>query len=339
LLTILTDPERYPRESLSPEAAYQYTLQSAISNGLLSAPGAQQAVELDLALRASVPKIKAFYQYHTDLSNSTAVDDKSYVDWYGTRIEDVETLVQLLTHDTIEGTTANEKQTEDAFVRPKLLPFDHVYPEPAYTLIRPPRTAIFYGALDSPNFWELHSWLVENAGSYFEYVFRHIPSIHHDSTSFNYLTGYGVSLDLKKMDYLVLDDRFEGSRSTLSVIKEIFLVLITFLGTSNSGSSASSGTTDPIIELLEQYPLNSTIDFKAPLSEEELLGIHLSHNISLLYIVLKNAMKIFRDRHSGLQARERLIGSAQDDKDTLSELPSLRAARSTPRSSRTRVSV
>jgi UDP-glucose:glycoprotein glucosyltransferase len=54
-----------------------------------------------------------------------------------------------------------------------------------------------------------------------EYVFR--PLGPKRSTASNYdLTGYGVALDLKKMDYLALDDRNQGVYST--VIH--FLVLI-----------------------------------------------------------------------------------------------------------------
>jgi UDP-glucose:glycoprotein glucosyltransferase len=39
-----------------------------------------------------------------------------------------------------------------------------------------------------------------------QYVYRHIPPENRQELP-NYLSGYGVTLDLKKMDYLALDDR------------------------------------------------------------------------------------------------------------------------------------
>jgi hypothetical protein len=37
---------------------------------------------------------------------------------------------------------------------------------------------------------------------------RHIPPSDRGLSERNILSGYGVSLDLKKMDYLALDDRY-----------------------------------------------------------------------------------------------------------------------------------
>jgi len=92
--------------------------------------------------------------------------------------------------------------------KPKLLTFDHIFPPPNEILERPPRTAILYASLSSPNFRELHSYLytlVNKPDPHVEYVFRHIPPSTIGEKS--YLSGYGVGLDLKKMDYLALDDR------------------------------------------------------------------------------------------------------------------------------------
>lgn len=94
--------------------------------------------------------------------------------------------------------------------RPKLLTFDHIYPSPSRALDAPPRTAILYASLSSPNFRELHSYLFSLADRpvpHVEYVFRHIPPDGLDASVRNFLSGYGVALDLKKMDYLALDDR------------------------------------------------------------------------------------------------------------------------------------
>lgn len=97
--------------------------------------------------------------------------------------------------------------------KPQILTFDHIYPPPELILERPPRTAIFYASLTSANFRELHTYLLKltnRLDPHVEYVFRHIPPTA-ESEGKNYLSGYGVGLDLKKMDYLALDDRNTNS--------------------------------------------------------------------------------------------------------------------------------
>ena len=101
--------------------------------------------------------------------------------------------------------------------RPKILTFDHIFPPPNSILDRPPRTAILYGSLTSPNFRELHTHLLQIANkpdAHVEYIFRHIPPTAR-SDGRSHLSGYGVALDLKKMDYLALDDRHSASGGTL----------------------------------------------------------------------------------------------------------------------------
>lgn len=99
---------------------------------------------------------------------------------------------------------------------PQRLPFDHIYPSRSRYLDGPPRTAILYAAPLSSNFRELHSHLLQLSSGptpRVQYVFRPIPpkGLVHEK---NYLTGYGVTLDLKKMDYLALDDRVaQGKRA------------------------------------------------------------------------------------------------------------------------------
>ena len=97
--------------------------------------------------------------------------------------------------------------------RPKILTFDHIFPPPHLIVDRPPRTAILYASLTSPNFRELHTYLlkiVNKPDPQVEYVFRHMPPTAR-SNGRSYLSGYGVALDIKKMDYLALDDRHSSS--------------------------------------------------------------------------------------------------------------------------------
>lgn len=100
------------------------------------------------------------------------------------------------------------------FPRPKILPFDHINPPLTQTVESPPRTAIFYATPTSPNFRELHSYLLSLSNTpqpRVEYIFRHIPSENRGLGGRSHLSGYGVTLDLKKMDYLALDDRHSVS--------------------------------------------------------------------------------------------------------------------------------
>jgi UDP-glucose:glycoprotein glucosyltransferase len=47
-----------------------------------------------------------------------------------------------------------------------------------------------------------------------QYIFRPIPP-KGAANEKTYLSGYGVTLDLKKMDYLALDDRLTHKKSML----------------------------------------------------------------------------------------------------------------------------
>lgn len=100
---------------------------------------------------------------------------------------------------------------------PRYLPFDHILPAPALNAERPSRTAILYGSPLSKNFRQLHEPLYlasQGLSPHVEYVFRHAPSPSSGNLSQAPLSGYGVALDLKKMEYLALDDRVSGMLCT-----------------------------------------------------------------------------------------------------------------------------
>ena len=86
---------------------------------------------------------------------------------------------------------------------------------------------------------------------------RYVPES--DVRSPNSLSGYGVSLDLKKTDYLVVDDRTSQMRS-------------------RDGSEELTDDDeahDNILTLIEAYPANDTVsDPSAPLSEDEIRGAY-----------------------------------------------------------------
>ncbi|KAF9027018.1 hypothetical protein BDZ89DRAFT_1102004 [Hymenopellis radicata] len=202
---------------------------------------------MNLAMHAATPKIEAFYQHYASQAGDKAMvcGGGSWVDWYGTVACDVETLVQLAGKETIDS----QEGIPTPFVRPNIFSFDHVYPSSD----KPPsRTAVFYASLHSEHFRELHSYLLTHASSgALEYVFRHIPP--GQVRSKNYLTGYGVALDLKKMDYLAVDDRNTNNGgeyvSTEDAVKKVDIVASLIDAHPEATSSADTLTEEEILSI------------------------------------------------------------------------------------------
>ena len=103
------------KDKLSPEAQQQLALQTALSSGYLSKPGALEAVQAQLALHVANPKIVAFYEHYSDNARRARNDESrkadaivdaescgSWVDWYGEVVCDVERLVHLTGSETLD---------------------------------------------------------------------------------------------------------------------------------------------------------------------------------------------------------------------------------------------
>ena len=231
LLDALTDPDTPPSvHTLAAEAIHRLAAETTLRLDLLPKAASPAFADINLALHAATPKIEAFYQYYTDHhgSKELGADCESWVDWYGQVVCDLETLEKLADVDTIDEATShayvtstctpfrqsNDSHLFSAFPRPHILPFDHIHP-PSKALKRPPRTAIFYASVDSKNFRTLHSHLYKLAtltSPRIEYVLRYVAPADRDSEKKATLSGYGVALDLKKTDYLALDDRHLGEK-------------------------------------------------------------------------------------------------------------------------------
>ncbi|KIP02024.1 glycosyltransferase family 24 protein [Phlebiopsis gigantea 11061_1 CR5-6] len=256
LLEAFTDPEFSPlAQSKTDEEIYRNARQYALSAGYLSEPGELASLDMTLALHSSVPRVEAAYEYYLGSHAERDITCESWVDWYGHAVCDLEMLRALVGAETIEPSV-------EAFAN--RLPFDHVQPSPELVLDRPSRTAILYASLTSPNFRELHAYLHQASSGpapHVEYVLRYVPpSGHIDSQERTYLSGYGVGLDLKKMEYLAVDDRRQGSN---------------FDSSSSESFSADVYDSDPISTLLQQYPDDPTVDYTTPLTDDELLNIGL----------------------------------------------------------------
>jgi UDP-glucose:glycoprotein glucosyltransferase len=84
-------------------------LQTALALGYLSEPGALEFARIQLALHATSPKIQAFFQFYDDQHFPHVENCESWVDWYGERVCDVETLAHLAGHDTINAPNSTDK--------------------------------------------------------------------------------------------------------------------------------------------------------------------------------------------------------------------------------------
>jgi len=108
LLDVLTNPNAFlGKEELSQEAQQQRALQTALSVGYLSKPGALEVVQAFLGLHSATPKIVAFYQHYLerarilDASNETERCG-SWVDWYGAVICEADELIRLTDSETLD---------------------------------------------------------------------------------------------------------------------------------------------------------------------------------------------------------------------------------------------
>jgi hypothetical protein len=94
-------------------------------------------------------------------------------------------------------------------IAPSLVPFDHIYPSTTKHASSQP-TAVLYADPFSSSFQPLHRRLSELAldshagNTSLQYVLRWKPLV---ASGDSFLAGYGAALDLKKVDYLVIDDR------------------------------------------------------------------------------------------------------------------------------------
>ena len=236
LVDILTDPSTFPKplSTLPPEAIHQAATDVAQSSGFFREPDSLPAFQLALALHSASPKLEAFHQYYKDrnlgnipLPSGTLADEcGSWVDWYGTRICTRQELAAVARREALDPTADNSEHVL-LYVLPrfvpltfyrlpplqpvKLLPFDHTLPNPSTTIDLPLYHAVLYANFTSPNFRELHTELLALSTSLppkLTYVFRYVPPDSDGSITREYLSGYGVGLDLKNTDYLVMDDRF-----------------------------------------------------------------------------------------------------------------------------------
>ncbi|KAF8265975.1 hypothetical protein EI94DRAFT_1702077 [Lactarius quietus] len=177
------------KDRLSSEAQQQLALQTALSAGYLSKPGALEAVQAQLALHAENPKMVAFYEHY------------SMQEERGTMYRETQTQQNLVPHGWT-GTKRSSARWYDSYTsrewKPWILwnlPHFHelptlsfrshsihvsdsanhfrgpthlrsiTYPTPGQALSGSPRTGILYTSVQSTNFRQLHSHLLWLSGA------------------------------------------------------------------------------------------------------------------------------------------------------------------------------
>ena len=195
-----------------------------------------------LAMHEASPKVQAFYQYYdsvvaeTELGRGIGGVCESWVEWRGKGFCGVDELkrdmeltlssnarsVPLLPSPTpSKGTTlilTYPDLSASPGQIPKILPFDHIYPQAYIASPHPP--AILYTPNLSSTQADLYEYLMMHAKAdeTFEVVVRYRPvqssTKQEDQRDANRrknsLKGYGVEMVLKRTDYLAVDDRDTG---------------------------------------------------------------------------------------------------------------------------------
>jgi UDP-glucose:glycoprotein glucosyltransferase len=149
-------------------------------------------------LHTSSPKLAAQERHE---SGRKGCED--WVDWYGSIACDAEELNRFVNISVMGSDIESQHKV-------KRLQTDHT-PRVQPSLDASRWTAIHYADPTSPRFKSLHRVLLSLSPDV-EYVLRWArPTIAADGP---YLSGYGVALDLKKMDYLAVDDRRRSSSAS-----------------------------------------------------------------------------------------------------------------------------
>jgi UDP-glucose:glycoprotein glucosyltransferase len=108
LLDALTDPDVFPgKEEVSHEVQQQRALDTALSVGYLSKPGALEIVRAHLGLHSATPKILAFYRHYLGKNGVKPASNEtercgSWVEWYGGVICEVDELIRVTGPETLD---------------------------------------------------------------------------------------------------------------------------------------------------------------------------------------------------------------------------------------------
>ncbi|KDN41684.1 glycosyltransferase family 24 protein [Tilletiaria anomala UBC 951] len=209
-LTVSGIAQNTSAKKASYKEIYETSLEVLQKQGIFKAPGAREILDLSLALHSESPQVEAFWH----LYRTTGVEKLYREQVVGEEAQQACRSWALVQGKVIcsapaldEALAAGSPTNQEGMIE---VPFDHSLSPTSASSLVPMPTVVLYADLSSPNFAELHGSLYRHAVGKsslpLRYILRWRPS-EEDQRETVYLSGYGAALDLKKVDYLVIDDR------------------------------------------------------------------------------------------------------------------------------------
>ncbi|KAI1880384.1 hypothetical protein JX265_002005 [Neoarthrinium moseri] len=185
------------------QALYEKFLEVLQQDGHMADPEALSTFKLALAMRSAAPRIEAHYQYYdTAVKPTVQGSSDDCADW-----------ILLEGRQYCSASLSNAEGPISSVSQSRLLPFDR-------TLGRGPE-AVLYADITKPSFASFHHTLSDLARKgEISYRLRYRLD-DRDHLARLPISGYGVELQLKRTDYIVIDDReaestTDGAKSTNS---------------------------------------------------------------------------------------------------------------------------
>lgn len=179
-------------ETTNDQELYSAFKQLLQEDGHITSKSALSLFDFSLALHSAAPRIEAQYQfYNTSVGPTvTAAQDAACPVW--AHYEGMQ---------YCSPTLERAQQDGPAIENMKFLPFDRVLGDPEAPGL------VLYADVLSPQFREFHQEISQRAkDGEISYRLRYRPSAHGPSEPLM-MNGYGVALNLKRTDYIVIDDR------------------------------------------------------------------------------------------------------------------------------------
>ncbi|KAK6852182.1 UDP-glucose:Glycoprotein Glucosyltransferase [Apiospora arundinis] len=184
---------------------YELFLQTLQTDGLITSPEALSTFKLALSMRAAAPAIEAHYQYHETAVAPMLLDTK----------ENCDDWVLMDGKQYCSPTLAQAESTIDGDAQLRSLPFDR--------LLGKGPSVVLYADITTPNFGPFHTKLAGMARKgEISYRLRYRSAGRKDTEPLP-VNGYGVELQLKRTDYIVIDDRKAESQADKSTASELVL--------------------------------------------------------------------------------------------------------------------
>ncbi|KAI4942457.1 hypothetical protein J4E91_010054 [Alternaria rosae] len=274
--------EGYFDEKTTEQALYTAFVDLLQSDGHITQPEALASFDLALSIRSAAPRIEAHYQfYNTSVEPSLKAEQNEKCEIWASFHGKQYCSVHL---DEPFGDIESERTYQ--------LPFDRILGNSSAL------PAILYADITAPRFKKWHKTLSDTAKQgKTSYRVRHKPSLKAPTTPL-VVNGYGVELQLKRTDYIVIDDRQaeQGAKSAsqkpmgtgldddedVADLKPLSKDEVSDLGLkAASFVTQSEQPMDTLMRLVQDFPKYSSI-IAAHNASDDFLDEHLKNREQLL---------------------------------------------------------